>query len=140
MSDALAFCRRRLDMAVEHTGDLAHAAALLRDDDAEAEHAWADARALDLRGRDLEPHKVAADQHHRMLHAALDSGRGALASLDEAVRAEAAVVRLLAAARAETQAAVAATADARRDLDAAQLSIHDAEREVAEAGRMVKGL
>ncbi len=140
MDEALAFCRRRFETASEHAGDLAHALTILRDDDAEAEQTWADGNALELRRRDLDPHRVAAARQNTALRTAIEAGRSVLVSLEEAARAETKAVAAVATARAAVQSAVAATADGRRAIDAAHRSIQDAEGACANARRMLEGL
>jgi len=140
MDEALAFCRRRLETAEERSGDLRHASSLLRDDDVEAERTWADSLALEVRRRDLEPHKGAADRQWAALRTAIDSGRELLAALEEAGRAEAAVIRAVTTARAAIQSAIAATAEARRATDTARVSVRSAESECAAAKDALRAL
>jgi hypothetical protein len=138
--DALTFCRRRLETARDRSGDLEHASTLLKDDDLEAERTWSDAFSLELRRRDLEPHRTAADRQQTTLDRAIEAGRDLLGALEEAARAEAAVQAAVAKARTEVQSAVAATDQARRDLDQARMTIQSAERECADAEKIVAAL
>jgi hypothetical protein len=138
--DALAFCRRRFETARERSGDLEHASSLLRDDDLEAERTWSDAFSLELRHRDLEPHRSAADRQKATLDRAIEAGGDLLGALDEAARAETATLAAIAKAQAAVQSAVAATELARRELDQARVSLQTAERECAEADQMVAAL
>jgi hypothetical protein len=138
--EALAFCRRRLETARERSGDLAHASLLLRDDDLEAERTWSDAFSLELRRRDLEPHRTAADQQQTTLDRAVDAGHDLLGALEEAARAEATTLAAIAKAQAAVHSAVAATDSARHDLDQARVSLQTAENACAAADRLVAGL
>lgn len=140
MDDALAFCRRRLDTAIERTGDLRHVSARLRDDDEEAERVWSDAQALDLRGRHLTLHREAAGRQLAALDDAVGAGRDVLTSLGEASRLENLALQSIAAARAATQDAQAAIGTARHALDTARVSIQTAESECAGASAMLAGL
>ena len=113
---------------------------LLKDDDLEAERTWSDAFSLELRRRDLLPHRTAADRQQATLDRAIEAGRDLLGALEEAARAEAAAQAAVAKARAAVQSAVAATDQARRDLDQARMTIQSAERECADADKIVAGL
>jgi hypothetical protein len=140
MEEALSFCRRRLDTALERSGDLYHAASVLRDDDEEAERIWVDSLALELRRRDLEPHRGAASRQWASLNGAIESGKALLVALEEAGRAEAAVLRAVTAARGAIQASLAATAEAQQAIDTAQVSIQTAESEWTAARDLLRGL
>ena len=138
--DALAFCRRRLETAVERSGDLDHVTGLLRDDDREAEQLWTDTRGREVRQRDLEPHRAASDRQRATIRSALEAGRTLLASLEEARRHEADVVRRIAAARALVQTSAGIATDARRHLDSARMLTRDAERATADVRQALAGL
>jgi hypothetical protein len=139
-TEGLAFYRRKLSLASERVADLSYAIARLEEDDAEAAVVWSDSLAREVRGRELEPHRAAAQRQRAALGAVIDAEASILVALEEIAALEQSVLAAIAHARTTVQAAEARAIESRRLADGARSEVGAAESAVSSVAGMVAGV